>query len=102
MSARSPVLGAPGAMVVIISGPSGVGKDTIIQVLKQRRARPERHFVVTYKSRPRRPGEVDGVDYHFVTEEEFLRLRDEGKLLEANQVHGHWSGTPRDQVEEAL
>ena len=89
-------------MVVIISGPSGVGKDTIIQVLKQRRARPERHFVVTYKSRARRPGEVDGVDYHFVTEEEFLRLRDDGKLLEANQVHGHWSGTPRDQVEEAL
>ncbi|MDQ3871886.1 MAG: guanylate kinase [Chloroflexota bacterium] len=95
-------VGAPGAMLVVISGPSGVGKDTIIKMLKEREARPPRHFVVTYKSRARRPGEADGVDYHFVSEASFGRLQAEGRLLEANEVHGNWSGTPRDQVVKAL
>ncbi len=94
--------GAPGAMVVIISGPSGVGKDTIIRWLKQREAAPPRHFVVTYKTRAPREGEVEGVDYQFVSVEEFRRLMESGRLLEASEVHGHWSGTPRDQVVEAL
>lgn len=94
--------GAPGAMIVIISGPSGVGKDTILRWLKGREATPERHFVVTYKTRAPRHGEVDGVDYRFVTLEEFRELMDTGCLLEASEVHGHWSGTPRDQVVRAL
>jgi guanylate kinase len=89
-------------MLVIISGPSGVGKDTILKQLKEHHATPKRHYVVTYKTRARRPGEVDGVDYHFVTDEDFRELRDSGRLLEAAEVHGHWSGTPRDQVELAL
>ena len=96
------IVGAPGAMIVIISGPSGVGKDTIIRWLKQRTAMPERHFVVTYKTRAPREGEIDGVDYQFVSVDEFKRLMEEGRLLEASEVHGHWSGTPRDQVAEAL
>jgi len=100
--AAEKVLGAPGAIIVIISGPSGVGKDTIIRWLKQREASPERHFVVTYKTRSPRDGEVEGVDYQFVSVDEFRRLMEEGRLLEASEVHGHWSGTPRDQVEEAL
>ncbi len=95
-------VGAPGAMLVVISGPSGVGKDTIIKVLKERQANRPRHFVVTYKSRARRPGEVDGVDYHFVPEATFHQLQAEGRLLEASEVHGNWSGTPRDQVVQAL
>lgn len=94
--------GAPGAMVVIISGPSGVGKDTIIRSLKTMLAEPGRHFVVTYKTRGPRPEEVDGVDYQFVSVPEFETLRDAGQLLESAQVHGHWSGTPRDQVVAAL
>ncbi|MGI8703214.1 MAG: guanylate kinase [Candidatus Limnocylindrales bacterium] len=97
-----PCLGAPGALLVIISGPSGVGKDTIIRTLKQHFPDPKRHFVVTYKSRPRRPDEVDGIDYHFVSPEQFRELRAAGELLEAAEVHGHWSGTPRDQVVQAL
>ena len=96
------MIGAAGAMIVIISGPSGVGKDTIIRLLKQLPANPGRHFVVTYKTRRPRHGEADGVDYHFVDTAEFERLHGAGRLLEAAQVHGHWSGTPRDQVEAAL
>ena len=97
-----PVIGAPGALLVIISGPSGVGKDTIIQALKQLPADPSRHFVVTYKTRASRPGEVDGIDYHFISEDDFRALQADDRLLEAAEVHGHWSGTPRDQVELAL
>ncbi|CAN5777192.1 guanylate kinase [soil metagenome] len=99
---RRQELGAAGAMIVIISGPSGVGKDTIIRCLRERHPDPRRHFVVTYKTRQPRSGEVGGVDYHFVSLDDFLRLQVEGELLEASEVHGHWSGTPRDQVAAAL
>lgn len=98
----SPVVGAPGAMIVIISGPSGVGKDTIIRTLREQHPDERRHFVVTYKTRSPRRGEIAGVDYQFVNVDEFLRLLVEGELLEASEVHGHWSGTPRDQVARAL
>jgi len=101
-AAESQAVGKPGAMIVIISGPSGVGKDTIIRTLRQRHPSPDRRFVVTYKTRSPRLGEVAGVDYHFVSVEEFLRKQVEGDLLEASEVHGHWSGTPRDQVAQAL
>ena len=94
--------GEPGALLVIISGPSGVGKDTILRALKERHPDRPRHFVVTYKTRSQRPGEIDGADYHFVDESEFRTLRDRGAFLEATQVHGHWAGTPRDQVGLAL
>jgi guanylate kinase len=89
-------------MVIIISGPSGVGKDTIIRVLRERHPDPRRQFVVTYKTRAPRRGEVAGVDYNFVTIDDFLRMQVEGEFLEASEVHGHWSGTPRDQVLAAL
>lgn len=100
--ARQLTEGAAGAMIVIISGPSGVGKDTIIRTLRQRFPDPNRYFVVTYKTRQPRTGEVAGVDYHFVGLDEFLRMEVEGDLLEASEVHGTWSGTPRDQVLAAL
>jgi len=102
VAAAEPAIGAPGTMIVIISGPSGVGKDTIIRWLKGREATPERHFVVTYKTREPRQGEVEGVDYQFVSVKQFRELMDAGRLLEASEVHGHWSGTPRDQVVDAL
>ena len=96
------VEGAPGAMVVIVSGPSGVGKDTVISSLCLVPADPQRYFVVTCTTRPRREYEVDGVHYHFLDQAEFVRRRDAGGFLESNFVHGHWYGTPRDQVHEAL
>jgi guanylate kinase len=98
--------GAPGAILAIISGPSGVGKDTIIDVMRRHEAErdgaDERTYVVTVTTRAPRNGEVDGVDYHFVTRDEFLRLRAARGFLEANEVHGNWYGSPRDQVREAL
>lgn len=87
--------GAPGAMLVIISGPSGVGKDAVIDALRRRNRRPDYHYVVTCTTRARRPGEVDGLSYHFLDVGRFIALRDAGELLEANEVHGNWYGTPR-------
>ena len=98
--------GAPGAMLVIISGPSGVGKDTIIDEMRRREAaegrQDARHYVVTVTTRAPRNGEIDGVDYHFVDRDEFIRMwRDRG-FLEANEVHGNYYGSPREQVRQAL
>src|SRR5258707_11578075 len=107
-AAEEPAVGAPGAVLVIISGPSGVGKETIIDALKRRHRRhhgPRRHdhhFVVTCTTRPPRPGEVDGVSYHFVGREQFLALKEHGELLEWAEVHGNWYGTPRGEVAEFL
>jgi guanylate kinase len=100
------VEGAPGALLVIISGPSGVGKDTIIDEMRRRERHDgragERHYVVTVTTRAPRDAEIDGVDYHFVSRETFLRMRAARGFLEANEVHGNWYGSPRDQVREAL
>jgi guanylate kinase len=89
-------------MLVIISGPSGVGKDTIIEALQKRDHRPLYHYVVTCTTRARRPNEIDGVSYNFLTLDEFMALRAHGELLEANEVHGNWYGTPKAGVRDAL
>ena len=98
--------GAPGAMLVIISGPSGVGKDTIIEALRRRAAADgrdgDRYYVVTCTTRAPRNGEIDGVNYHFMTRDEFLDKRAARGFLEANEVHGNWYGSPRDPVRDAL
>ena len=87
---------------MIISGPSGVGKDTIIAAMQERKASHARHYVVTVTTRDRRASEVDGVSYHFLSRGDYGRLRDAAGLLEASEVHGNWYGTPRDQVQSAL
>ena len=102
MTPDGTVVGAPGAQLVIVSGPSGVGKDTVIAELRLLRSEPPRHFVVTCTTRPRRPYEVDGIHYHFLDVPSFKRMRDEGGFLESNLVHDSWYGTPRSEVREAL
>jgi guanylate kinase len=92
----------PNPMLVIISGPSGVGKDTIIEALQKRGHRPAYRYIVTCTTRPRRPNEIDGVSYRFLSAGEFAALRDAGELLEANEVHGNWYGTPRAAVRTVL
>ena len=87
-------------LLVVISGPSGVGKDAAIEELKKKGR--SWHFVVTATTRPPRPGEQDGVDYIFLDEEAFLILRDSGQLLESAQYSGRWYGVPRSQVREAM
>ncbi len=96
------VLGAPGAVLAIVSGPSGVGKDTVIDALRSEPGVPDYHYVVTCTTRPRRSYEVDGVHYRFLTREAFAALQGAGELLEANEVHGNWYGTPRADVRSAL
>jgi guanylate kinase len=99
---RRRAVGAPGALLVVISGPSGVGKDAVIEALRRRPEVRAMDYVVTYTTRARRTGELDGVSYHFVAAQRFSAMRAAGELLEASEVHGHWYGTPRDQVVEGL
>ena len=96
--------GAPGAQLVIISGPSGVGKDTIIDALRARDPETggDYQYIVTCTTRGPRPGEVPGVSYQFLSRKAFRELLDAGELLEANEVHGNWYGTPRRDVADAL
>jgi guanylate kinase len=89
-------------MLVIISGPSGVGKDTIIEAMQKRGHYPAYHYVVTCTTRSPRPNEIPGVSYNFVSLAEFAALREAGELLEANEVHGNWYGTPKAGVRAAL
>lgn len=79
--------------VVVLSGPSAVGKSTVVRRLREQV--PDLHFSVSATTRAPRPGEADGVDYHFVSPGEFQQLIDNGELLEWADIHGglHRSGT---------
>jgi guanylate kinase len=98
----APTAGAPGALLVVVSGPSGVGKDTIIDALRALPRDPDYHYVVTCTTRPPRPGEEEGRSYHFLTPDRFLALRDGGAFLEWAEVHGNLYATPRAEVRRAL
>lgn len=87
-------------LLIVISGPSGVGKDSVVKELQQQ-AHPF-HFVVTANSRPARPDEVNGVDYFFVTDAEFEELIRNDELLEHAIVYGQHKGVPKRQVREAF
>ncbi|QLL09518.1 guanylate kinase [Mycobacterium vicinigordonae] len=94
--------GGPGAgRVVVLSGPSAVGKSTVVRCLRERI--PNLHFSVSATTRTPRPGEVDGVDYRFVSAAEFQQLIDRGELLEWAEIHGglHRSGTLAEPVRSA-
>jgi len=86
--------------VVIVSGPSGVGKSTICkEVAKQLK---NVYLSVSVTTRPKSKAEVDGQDYWFISENEFQQRIDKGLLLEHAEVFGHLYGTPKDKVEQAL
>jgi guanylate kinase len=102
VSDREVLEGAPGAQLVILSGPSGVGKDTIIDALRARQRDPAYQYVVTCTTRAPRPGEIPGVSYQFLTPAAFAKLRDAGELLEWAEVHKNWYGTPRRETCQAL
>jgi guanylate kinase len=90
----------PAGVLLVISGPSGAGKGTLVDRLVAQR--PECLFAISATTRPRRAGERDGVQYEFVSTEEFERRRKAGRFLESAEVHGHLYGTPADFVDRGL
>ena len=90
----------PNPLLLVLSGPSGVGKDLLLSRLREA-GRPY-HFTVTATTRPIRSGEQDGVDYHFVSKRDFEAMIADNELLEWATVHGNYYGVPKAQVMDAL
>ena len=84
----------------VVSGPSGAGKGTLVKELLDRF--PDKQLSISVTTRPLRPGERDGVHYRFVSEPEFLAMRDRGEFIESAEVYGNYYGTPRGAVYAAL
>ena len=89
-----------GSLLVVVSGPSGVGKDAALSSLRTL-DRP-RHFMVTATTRPMRSNEREGVDYIFLSPRQFQTMVKKGEFLEYAEVYGHWYGSPSQQVREAM
>lgn len=87
-------------ILIVLSGPSGVGKDSVIAELRDKVK--DIHYVVTLTTRAPRPGEIDGESYFFVTQQEYEARLGCGRLLAPAQVHGNWYGAPIEQVRDAL
>ena len=83
-------------LFVVVSGPSGVGKDTVFNILKT--ADRWWHFAVSHTTRPMREGEEDGREYHFIDQTTFERMLTSGQFMEYAQVHGRWYGLSVDEV----
>eukprot|EP00250_Pteridium_aquilinum_P010736 c19597_g1_i1 orf=293-988(+) len=95
-----PQVPLPTPIIIVISGSSGVGKDAVIKKLLE--VRPGLHFVVTATTRPKRPGEVHGKDYIFVSKEEFESMIQKNELLEHAVVYGDYKGIPKKQILDSL
>lgn len=87
-------------LVMVLSGPSGVGKDAVLKAMKRRGL--AFHFVVTTTDRPKRPEEVEGVDYNFVTTRRFEEMIRNDELVEYARVYGDYKGVPKAQIKDAL
>ena len=88
-------------LLVVLTGPSGAGKDSLLDEMKKLPGRPYA-FAITATTRPPRPAERDGVDYHFLSREQFQRMVENGDLLEHAIVYGQEKGLPKAQVREQL
>ena len=94
------ISGNAAGSLIVISGPSGAGKGTIVKALLDKY--PSIHYSVSATTRSPREGEVNGVNYWFIERDEFLRMREQDELLEWAEVYGNFYGTPRRRVMEAL
>lgn len=90
----------PKPLLIVLSGPSGVGKDAILTRLKHEES--SLHFVVTATTRPPRPNERDGVDYFFLSREQFERMMANGEFIEHARVYEDYKGIPKSQIEAAF
>lgn len=84
----------------IISAPSGAGKSSLVKALIE--SDPRLKLSISYTTRPPRPGEQDGVHYHFVTRETFLEMLGEGAFLESAEVYGNYYGTSQSWIEAQM
>jgi guanylate kinase len=96
----APLSPPPGPLLIVLSGLSGVGKDTVLSRLRQ--SEHPLDFIVTVTTRPQRPTERDGVHYHFVSDAEFREMINTDKLLEYASVYGYYYGVPAEPVRESL
>lgn len=87
-------------LLILISGPSGTGKGTVCDLLRQKH--PEISYSISATTRKPRPGEQDGVNYYFYTKEKFREMIDQGQLLEWAEVYGNFYGTPKQKVLDRL
>ena len=90
----------PEPLLIVLSGPSGVGKDSVLNRMKER-GMPF-HFVVTATTRAKRPNEVDGTDYFFLSSDDFAHMIEANELLEYAIVYNDYKGIPKQQVRDAL
>lgn len=87
-------------LLIVVSGPSGVGKDAVLA--RMRRSERPFHYVVTATTRPKRAREKNGVNYHFLSQEAFQQMIDKHQFLEWASVYGNYYGVPKDDVSSAL
>ena len=87
-------------LLIVLSGPSGVGKDAVLARMKES-GRPF-HYVITATTRPKRAREKNGVDYHFLSQEEFQQMIDKHQFLEWANVYGNYYGVPKNEITSAL
>ncbi|OWY67203.1 guanylate kinase [cyanobacterium TDX16] len=92
--------GSKAGRLIVLTGPSGVGKGTLMQLLLQRH--PQLYLSISVTTRSPRPGEIHGKHYYFVSREEFRQMVDRGELLEWAEFAGHCYGTPRQPVAEKI
>ena len=86
--------------LIVLSGPSGVGKGTVCESLLEKNKNIE--YSISATTRGKRPMEIDGQNYHFLSKDEFEKMIKENKFLEYAQVHGNFYGTPKDFVYERV
>jgi len=87
-------------LFIILSGPSGVGKDAVLKKLKELEL--PFHYVVTATTRHRRVTETHGIDYYFLSKDKFQHMREKGELIEWAEVYGNYYGVPKEEITQAL
>ena len=87
-------------LLIVLSGPSGVGKDAVLARMKESGYPLE--YIITLTTRPRRPSEKNNIDYHFISTDRFQKMLENNELLERANVYGNWYGVPKKEVKRAL